>query len=431
MARSTSVLDFRPSPSTRRQARRVAVPLDALARSQASHAGRPAVVDLFAGAGGFSLGFSLAGAHIRAAIEVDEWATDTLRANHPETHVVRADLRKLDETALADACGSADIIIGGPPCQGYSIANGRAGDPKDPRNSLFKEFIRAARLLRPKALLMENVPGLLTRRMKDGNLVIEVIKKEYQKLGYRPYVRVLQAMDYGVPQIRPRLFVLGLRGSEVREPFPAPTHGGTVGQDMLPSLGLLAPTTVWEGISDLPELEAREGAEVLEYDKRPENELQEVLRAGATKVFNHKAMRHSPRLVQRFSLVQWGESGADAPEEHAARRRGSPEELSGKKYDQNNRRMYPDRPCHTVPASFYANFIHPYKHRNFTPREGARLQTFPDWYQFHGKPTVVSHKLLAREGRDEELHLCQYNQIGNAVPPLLALQLATHLFRLI
>jgi DNA (cytosine-5)-methyltransferase 1 len=102
-------------------------------------------------------------------------------------------------------------------------------------------------------------------------------------------------------------------------------------------------------------------------------------------------------------------------------------EISGKVYDQNNRRMHPDRPCHTIPASFYANFVHPFQHRNFTPREGARLQSFPDWFVFEGKPTVVSHKLLAREGRTDEKHLCQYNQIGNAVPPFLAKAIAGNL----
>ena len=104
-------------------------------------------------------------------------------------------------------------------------------------------------------------------------------------------------------------------------------------------------------------------------------------------------------------------------------------EISKKVYDQNNRRMHPNKPCHTIAASFYANFVHPYNNRNFSPREGARIQSFPDWYVFKGKPTVVSHKLLQREGRTAEKHLCQYNQIGNAVPPLLAKAIADNVHK--
>ena len=136
---------------------------------------------------------------------------------------------------------------------------------------------------------------------------------------------------------------------------------------------------------------------------------------------------HSARLVNRFSQVSWGGSGADVTGEFAARQRNGKGE--GKRFDQNNRRNHPTKPSHTLPASFYANFIHPFENRNYTPREGARLQTFPDWYRFMGKPTVVSQKLLSREGRKGEMHLCQYNQIGNAVAPLLAYKIAEHLKR--
>jgi len=104
-------------------------------------------------------------------------------------------------------------------------------------------------------------------------------------------------------------------------------------------------------------------------------------------------------------------------------------EIAEKVYDQNNRRMHPDKPCHTIPASFYANFVHPFKNRNFTAREGARIQSFPDNFVFKGKPTVVSHRLLAREGRLDEKYLCQYNQIGNAVPPLISKALANNILK--
>ena len=165
---------------------------------------------------------------------------------------------------------------------------------------------------------------------------------------------------------------------------------------------------------------------MLEYEEPARNEYQAMLRAGSEKLYNHKAMCHGKRMVERFASMKWGHSVNDVPDHLKPRRRNSTE-ITTVAYDQNNRRMFPHRPCHTIPASFYANFVHPYQHRNFTAREGARIQSFPDWYRFLGKPTVVSHRLLAREGRDEEKFLCQYNQIGNAVPPLLSRAVAINL----
>jgi len=141
-------------------------------------------------------------------------------------------------------------------------------------------------------------------------------------------------------------------------------------------------------------------------------------------LYNHVAMRHSKRLVERFKHIGWGESSSNVPKEHMPRTRSGNGKLSKQAYDQNNRRLHPYKPSHTIAASFYANFVHPFQHRNITAREGARIQSFPDWYRFMGKKTIVSHKLLQREGRIEEKHLCQYNQIGNAVPPLLAKAIA-------
>jgi DNA (cytosine-5)-methyltransferase 1 len=190
----------------------------------------------------------------------------------------------------------------------------------------------------------------------------------------------------------------------------------------------LSTPTLWDAISDLPEIEAGEGAEQMEYAIPPQTEFQRLLRENTSHLYNHKAMSHSKRMVERFKSMSWGDSTSDVPEHLMPLKRNGNGEKSEKAYDQNNRRMYADRPCHTIAASFYANFVHPYINRNFTPREGARIQSFPDWYIFKGKPTVVSHKLLQREGRFTEKHLCQYNQIGNAVPPLLAKTLALNLF---
>ena len=139
-------------------------------------------------------------------------------------------------------------------------------------------------------------------------------------------------------------------------------------------------------------------------------------------------MNHTQRMVERFATMTWGSSGKDVPKHLQPRQRNS-KEIAQKIYGQNNRRLYPDKPCHTIPASFYANFFHPYQHRNFTAREGARIQSFPDSFKFMGKPTVISHKLLSREGRLGEKHLCQYNQIGNAVPPLLGQAIADNILK--
>ncbi|WP_225912540.1 DNA cytosine methyltransferase [Nostoc flagelliforme] len=192
-------------------------------------------------------------------------------------------------------------------------------------------------------------------------------------------------------------------------------------------MGLLPAISLWDAISDLPPLNVREGEEEQPYISEPLNNYQSWIRNGSKTLYNHVAMDHSQRLVERFKHIKWGESSSDAPKEHGARRRNGNGELSEISYDQNNRRLNPYKPSHTIAASFYANFLHPFQHRNLTAREGARIQSFPDTYRFLGKKTVVSHKLLHREERFDEKFLCQYNQVGNAVPPILAQAIALHL----
>ncbi len=386
------------------------------------------VLDTFAGAGGFSLGFELAGAKVVGAIEIDSWACETFKFNHPKATVMQGDIKAISDEQITNAFGKykPDIVLGGPPCQGFSICNKNSGDPKDPRNSLFEEFIRVGRLLKPKVMIMENVPNLVKAKTESNDLVIEIIKNELRELGFHVEHRILEATDYGVPQIRKRLIVIATQ-KKLTNPFPETTHSIMITQDLL-DVCLKKCPTLWDAISDLPDVEAGEGAEEAEYNNPPTNEYQRLLRDGSTRIFNHKAMNHSKRLVERFASMSCGDSSSDVPAHLRPLRRNSTE-FSDKTYDQNNRRMHPDRPCHTVPASFYANFVHPYKNRNFTAREGARIQSFPDWYVFKGKPTVVSHKLLQREGRLEEKHLCQYNQIGNAVPPLMAKAIAENILK--
>ncbi len=383
------------------------------------------VLDTFAGAGGFSLGFTMVGCALAGGIELDSWAAETFAFNHPAATVITADITTVTDDQLRSAFPppGPDVLLGGPPCQGFSICVKNAGDPSDPRNTLFREWLRIARLFRPALVVMENVPNLESALTDSRTRVIDIIRGELEDLGYSVYHRVLQATDFGIPQIRRRLFVVGSRG-KLRNPFPEPTHSVErvlFGQAPCP--------TLWESISDLPTIGAGEGEEEMDYDKPPQTAYQRELRKGCRKLFNHVAMRHSKRMIERFAAMSWGDRIGDVPLHLRPQKRNGGGVIAQTVYDQNNRRMYPDRPCHTIPASFYANFVHPYIDRNFTPREGARLQSFPDSFVFKGKPTVVSHKLLEREGRLGEKHLCQYNQIGNAVPPLLAKALAENLLR--
>ena len=386
------------------------------------------VFDVFSGAGGFSCGFEMAGCSIIGAVEHDKWAADTFQYNHPNARMLLGDIESFSDETLRSQIDQPDIIIGGPPCQGFSVCVKNAGDPKDPRNSLFVEFLRMAKIFSPKVLVMENVPNIIKAKTKDGTRVVDIIKQEFEQMGYHVYFNVLTASDYGVPQMRQR-FVLIASKQRMENPFPRKTHYVAEG-DTEETTDLKRCPTLWEAISDLPDIEAREGAEVMQYTKEASNEYQRICRNGATELHNHLAMKHTQRLVERFSKMTWGQSISDITDERLKqRKRNGNGAVSDSPYDQNNRRMHPDKICHTITATFYGNFVHPYKNRNFTAREGARIQSFPDTYVFLGKPTVVSKKLLLKEGRTGEAYLCQYSQIGNAVPPLMACAIAKNILR--
>ena len=364
----------------------------------------------------------MAGCEIVGAIERDKWAAETFSYNHPEAEMLLGEIESFDETTLKTVItASPDIIIGGPPCQGFSVCTQNAGDPKDPRNSLFVEFIRMAKVFSPEVMVMEHFPNIITAPTKNG---------EFRALGYHVYSDILTASDYGVPQMRQR-FVLIASKQNLRKPFPDKTHyvqdedGVTIDGE---KKNLKKCPTLWEAISDLPDIEAREGSEKMEYTKAPETEYESICRGKNTVLYNHLAMKHTKRLVERFAAMSWGQSVSNITDDRLKqRKRNGNGEASEKPYDQNNRRMHPNRLCHTITAAFYGNFVHPYKNRNFTAREGARIQSFPDSYVFLGKPTVVSKKLAMREGREGEVYLCQYSQIGNAVPPLMAKAIADNL----
>lgn len=365
------------------------------------------IIDLFAGCGGLSTGFEMAGFNIPLAIEKDEWASETYKFNHPNTKVITGDITQItDLDSLLKGNIKVDGIIGGPPCQGFSLSGNR--DKKDPRNSLFMDFIRFVNHFKPSFFMMENVPGILSMENAKGESVKDLILSEYDKAGYNVAYKILNAAEYGVPQCRTRVIFIGIRKDLIFIPdelYPSPTY---LGDDQI---------TIDEAIMDLPVIKSGEGTESQPYSCKAITDYQKWARGDCKAVYNHIAMRHTSRLIERFKVIPQGKSIADVPAEHMQRKRGDASITSGKTFSQNNMRPFGNRPSPTIAASFQSNFIHPHFNRNYTAREAARLQSFPDSYIFKGKRTTMSW----------EKNLSQYQQIGNAVPPLLAKALAKNI----
>ena len=362
-------------------------------------------IDLFSGCGGLTKGFSMAGVRSIFASDIDENAAKTFCRNFPDTPFLCKSITDIEKNEVDELLEGKvpDIIIGGPPCQGFSLANKRRNKIKDdPRNKLFYGFVKFINWYSPKAFVMENVKGLLS--MQNGE-VIKTIVDEFTnagEYGYNVACKVLVASDYGVPQNRERVILIGYR----KDLNIQPQHPEPYELDHL--------VTVDEATSDLPQISAGQGTEVQEYPQEPQNEYQRLMRANSTYVLNHVAMKHTPRLIARFEAIKPGQDLLDVWETHGALKRGAPNEKSTIKFHQNNQRLFGDRPAPTIAASFQSNFIHPHLNRNFTAREGARLQSFPDDFIFEGMRTKMSW----------EKGLSQYQQIGNAVPVLLAKAIA-------
>lgn len=391
------------------------------------------VIDLFAGAGGFGLGFELADKNFEliCSLEVDKWAVDTLIANNTHNQkIIHGDIRKFNtpEKILNVCPTKPDIIIGGPPCQGFSHASGKK-DPLDPRNSLFKNYAQWVRTLKPRVFVMENVRGLLTGTNEKGEKVIDIIIKTFKKIGYTVNIWELNAANYGVPQARERIFIVGSIDGSLITP-PQITHYIPIQQDQLNTAQdqLKRAITVIQAIGDLPNLKAGEGSEIGEYNQAPTSHFQEMCRKGASSLYNHVTMRHTKRIVERYQKIIEGQALSEIPLELQVRKRNGNGELSKTVFSSNYRHLKPNMVAYTIPASFYSNFVHPNQPRNITSREAARLQSFPDYYIFKGKRTQISSKLLTQLGKHDENHLSQYNQIGNAVPPLLAKAIALKIF---
>ena len=360
-------------------------------------------VDLFCGAGGFSEGLRQAGIKTAFAVDFDEQAIGTFKHNHKDVRALCADVSTLTgDLILAESGltkGEVRLLVGGPPCQGFSLAGQRL--PHDPKNKLVLEYVRIVGELQPEYFIFENVFGLVS--MQEGR-VLQALIVEFENIGYSVNSKIVNAADFGVPQTRPRFIMLGT--SNKRPPtFPNPTHADSdsIYKASLITSSLSPHITVREALSDLPEILQGEGSEELEHTLPRTCEYQHA-RLGIRNpgyVYNHRATRHSEAIVARYAMITPGCSNACLPEDIRTKK-------------NNVFRLHPDKPARTVTCNFRTDLLHPWLPRGTTVREAARLQSFDDDYQFFGN--------LTRKAK----WVTQDDQVGNAVPPLLAKALGIH-----
>lgn len=345
------------------------------------------VVDLFCGAGGLSEGFLEAGYDVKLGIDWDDAALKTFENNHGSAEAMKLDLFNLDNVKSIDNklkeknVNKIDVLIGGPPCQGFSLAGSRV--ESDERNTLYTAMVKTAELLRPRVVLLENVPGMLTLY---GGKVKEKIFQDFEELGYTMNVKVLFAPEYGIPQIRKRAFFVGLLDSDVAFEYPE----AILNEDNF--------ITCEQAIGDLPSLEGDVDYNlntVREYSGQPATEYQKKMRKDCDKVYNHTPTKHAQKTIDHIKLVPDGGKYTDLPPE-----------LSKKfKYHESLHRYNSKKPSLTIDTGHRTHFHYKYN-RIPSVRENARLQSFPDNFIFYGNKQQ------------------QYKQVGNAVPPLLGFALA-------
>lgn len=376
---------------------------------------QPTLIDLFAGAGGLSRGLELAGYKPLYANEVIANYAETYRLNHPNTLVDNRDIRDVDASAVREQLGmnpgELDLLAGGPPCQGFSI-NAPIRSTDDDRNHLFREFLRFVKTFRPKATLIENVPGLIS--FNKGSTLND-IQKALELLGYQANVRVLYAPNFGVPQTRWRTIVLAFRNDLNMAPtFPSPQfkapgranftqiHNGknlVQNKDERENPNLKAFTSLADAIGDLPYSSSHpEDA----YRSAPNNWYQKLLRENSIGIFNHVPPKLSNINLERLKHIPPGGNWTDIPEALL------PDGMKrARRSDHTKRygRTLPTELSSTILTKcdpHWGAYFHYEWDRSFTVREAARIQSFPDSYIFQGS------------------RVDQYAQVGNAVPPLLA-----------
>lgn len=364
---------------------------------------KPTAISLFCGAGGCSLGFKQAGYNILYANDKDTSAIETYKLNFPNTAYSVKDINDLDYLKILEDIelnkGELDILIGGPPCQGFSTAGSRFWD--DPRNHLLTSYIKALKTINPKWFLMENVEGLLTSN--NGNYVFEAAKA-FINLGYDIRIEKIYAQEYGIPQRRKRVLIVGNRlGYDYEMPKPILVASGKIFRD--------AAVTISDAINSLPKATNDKDSKLHPVTALPQNDLDNFLRNNATTIKDHYYPDISGIQLKRISALKSGQTMKHLPVElqhesfkKRANRRvadGTPSEKRGGA-PSGLKRLNANEPSLTITGAATRELIHPTENRPLTIREAARIQTFPDTFNFYGNASQ------------------RIQQIGNAIPPLLA-----------
>ena len=346
------------------------------------------VIDLFSGAGGLSKGFLDAGFDVLLGVDNDKAALSTFELNHNGAKALSLDLS--DKNVFKDIENTIgnrelDVIVAGPPCQGFSLSGPRNFD--DERNKLYLAVIKTVRIFKPKAFIIENVPGMAT--LYNGEIKNEILKR-FKKMGYNISCKILCAADYGVPQMRKRLIFMGVR-KDVGEPhFPDPIYDE---KNYI---------TCRDAISDLPSRESELGENTDIYNDFPKTKYQIKMRGICKVLSNHVGTNHTTLVKETIALVPEGGNYKDLPEGWGESRKFNE---AWTRYDGN-------KPSKTIDTGHRNHFHYKYN-RVPTVRENARLQSFPDDFVFLGTKTQ------------------QYRQVGNAVPPLLGFALANELIKIL
>ena len=371
-------------------------------------------IDCFSGAGGICTGFRAAGINTKIAIEYVGSCVQTYKDNHPNVHVILNDIRKVKINEIKKLLGNkikqVDIVTSGMPCETFSTAGATSRSFYDDRQYLFQQGIRIAKATNAKMILFENVTGIMSKTIAKGNkrLIIDELYDNLRDAGYSNFISViLNASDYGVPQSRERFFVLAVNNKEWKLDEPKPIISKK-------------PVTVKDAILDLPNVEINTGIEVNEYGKKNSDYslLMKNEKFWNIKFNNiltyHMPPNHRSCTIERFKLISPGEGLKDLfykLDDKQIKYYQQHRILPKKYYIQRNRRLKLNSISPTVTSHCLDELIHPIHDRALTVRECARLQGFPDSYNFSGGPYIIPHLYHIQD---------KYEQIGDAVPPLLA-----------